>query len=324
MAHLDTLLLLALPASGKSEIRRYLAHIDERTAADEFHLGPQVQLDDYPYVQLMRVVSAAVAGAGGPLVFFSTPNGRLSEPRDWGMLARLLAEDYGRLGTPQPPPDRPTRHLLSRFDRARQAVGAPPVTAEIPTRLLEAIERQLDEEVAEFLDALAAELGRYGPSSTVVVEFARGGPEGATMPLAPPHGYAYTLPHLGAQMLARAAVLYVWVTPEESRRRNTERAGPGPHEEASVLHHRVPDVVMRRDYGTDDLPWLAERGETTIEVAAGSDTHRLPVEIFDNRADFTSFLRKDPHEWPADAVDRVHAELRSALGRLAARVERPG
>ena len=39
---LDVLLLLALPASGKSELRRYLAHLDPEIAAADFGLGPTV------------------------------------------------------------------------------------------------------------------------------------------------------------------------------------------------------------------------------------------------------------------------------------------
>ena len=51
---IDILLLLALPASGKSEVRRYLANLTPAQCRDDFHLGPTVQLDDYPYVHMMR------------------------------------------------------------------------------------------------------------------------------------------------------------------------------------------------------------------------------------------------------------------------------
>src|SRR5438445_6161715 len=50
---LDVLLLLALPASGKSEVRRYLASLSPEQCRGDFHLGPTVQLDDYPYVHMM-------------------------------------------------------------------------------------------------------------------------------------------------------------------------------------------------------------------------------------------------------------------------------
>jgi len=45
---IDVLLLVALPASGKSEVRRYLASLTPEQCRDEMHLGPTVQLDDYP------------------------------------------------------------------------------------------------------------------------------------------------------------------------------------------------------------------------------------------------------------------------------------
>src|SRR3989442_12693534 len=54
---LDVLLLLALPASGKSEVRRYLASLTPEQCRSDFHMGPTVQLDDYPYVHMMRRVS---------------------------------------------------------------------------------------------------------------------------------------------------------------------------------------------------------------------------------------------------------------------------
>ena len=51
---IDTLLLFSLPASGKSEVRRYLAHLTPQQCRDDFGLGPTAQLDDYPYVHLMH------------------------------------------------------------------------------------------------------------------------------------------------------------------------------------------------------------------------------------------------------------------------------
>lgn len=316
MNRIDTLLLLALPASGKSEIRRYLAEVDPSIAAAEFHLGPTVQLDDYPYVQLMQLINAEIQDKGGPPTFFETPNGLLNEPRDWGMLARLLAEDYSALGTSAGVPGHPTAHLLARFDRARLAVGAAPVTTDIPETLLRQVATVLDDEIADFSRGLSLELGTYDTSSTVVVEFARGGPDGATFPLPRPHGYRYTLSHLGPAMLGRASVLYIWVTAAESRRRNVERSGPGPIEEASVLHHRVPEVVMRENYGTDDFLWLISSDGGHIEIESEGHAYRLPAQVLDNRSDHTSFLRSDIETWPATSIETVHGLLRASLGGL--------
>ncbi len=71
MERIDTLLLLALPASGKSELRRYLEHLDPDVAATDFGLGPTVDLDDYPYVHLMRRISEVVRSLDAAPVFFA-------------------------------------------------------------------------------------------------------------------------------------------------------------------------------------------------------------------------------------------------------------
>ncbi len=311
MSPIDTLLLLALPASGKSELRRYLTSLDPQVAAEDLGLGPTVQLDDYPYVHLMRRVSRETARAGAVPVFFASDDDPFTEPREWGTLSVLVSEDYAALGTAPPAPDRPGAWLLDRFTRARAAVGLPAPFAHLSGDQLAAVTGALDAEVAAFAAERSNTLASYEPGvSTVVIEFARGGPEGAEPPLPPPHGYAYALGHLSSTILARASVLYVWVTPEESRRRNRERSTPGIGDDASILHHGVPEAVMRADYGVDDFLWLLEDGGgDAIEVTTADGTFRLPAAVFDNRTDHTSFLRADPDDWDPEQVRRLHGAL---------------
>src|SRR3989337_3021427 len=94
---IDVLLLLALPASGKSEVRRYLASLTAEQCRDELHLGPTVQLDDYPYVHMMRRVSQELRRLGHAGIFFDSDDLPMKEPRDWGMLVELLNEDFDDL-----------------------------------------------------------------------------------------------------------------------------------------------------------------------------------------------------------------------------------
>ena len=47
-------LLQALPASGKSEVRNFMANIEPERLKKEFHIGENLQLDDFPYVHMMR------------------------------------------------------------------------------------------------------------------------------------------------------------------------------------------------------------------------------------------------------------------------------
>jgi hypothetical protein len=154
----------------------------------------------------------------------------------------------------------------------------------------------------------------------VVIEFARGGPEGAVLPLEAPHGYAYSFSQLSAEILQHAVVLYVWVTPEDSRRRNRERASPGA--EASVLHHCVPEEVMRSNYGCDDMRWLIDHSERegTITVRKGGVTFHVPAAIYDNRNDLTIFRQGNPTMWPADEAADVHTALQRAFDTLVSSV----
>ena len=317
-SRIDTLLLLALPASGKSELRRYLASVDSEVALRDFGLGPTVQLDDYPYVHMMRRIDGELSSREIPPVFFPSPDRPFRDGRDWATLIELVNEDYAALGTRPPVPAQPAAWLLERLDRARVSVGADAPFDAVPEDVLEEVEAALDAEIRELAADRSNTLAGYEPGeSTVLIEFARGGPERVDPPLPSPHGYGFSLPYLSPDVLRRASVLHVWVTPEESRRRNLERARPGLEGDASILHHGVPEAVMRENYGVDDFPWLLEAGGgEAIDVAAGDHRYSLPAAVFDNRVDHTSFLRDDPGEWDPADVERLHAELTQVFGRL--------
>ena len=306
---LDTLLLLALPASGKSELRRYL---DSRSDSElaELHLRPSAQLDDYPYVHLMRRISAELAALGEDPVFFASSGEGWLEPRDWGALIHLLNEDFEALTNPGPPGG--AAGLLDRLDRARRAVGAPAPFGAMPAPVREAVCAAIEDEVVE--EPAVIDQTRH----TVVIEFARGGPDGAELPLPAPHGYAYSLAQLSEPILESAAILYVWVDPAESRKRNRDRAQPGPDGDASILHHGVPEVVMRDEYGTDDIEWLMEHSDRpgTVTVSAHGRVFHLPIVRFDNRVDRTSFLRADSTEWDEGRLAALRTALTADFARL--------
>ena len=122
---------------------------------------------------------------------------------------------------------------------------------------------------------------------------------------------------LSDEILDSASILYVWVEPEESRRKNVERAVPGLAGDASILHHGVPESVMRGDYGIDDLMWLlAEGGGSYVLVERDDQRYALPTGVFDNREDLTSFLRSDPEDWSRFALQQLHQELVNATAGL--------
>jgi hypothetical protein len=312
---IEILLLLALPASGKSELRRYLESLDPGTALHDLHLGPTVQLDDYPYVHMMRRIGEETRAAGDEPLFFSSSDQPLIDPRDWDTLTILLNFDYADLRNPPEPLVGGTAAcwLFDRIDRARQLAGLAPVLRTLASLTRKRLESALELEAQAVFDEKLAAIPKSIEGRTVVIEFARGGPEGATFPLPAPNGYEHALPLLSREILEKARILYVWVEPEESRRKNLERATPGREGDASILHHGVPDAVMRREYGVDDLMWmLAAAGGSCVSVDKDGDAFALPTGVFDNRSDLTSFLRSDPEDWSAFQVRRLHAELVNA------------
>ena len=316
---IDTLLLLALPASGKSEVRKYMAGLAPDVCRNELHLGPTVQLDDYPYVHLMHRIDDEVKKAGGEYLYYLGPDKPFKDKVNWGVLTALLNEDYDDLVARRvAKPESAAQLLFDRLDAACVRVGGQALTAKLSEpvrqRVLAALEGEcreaLDDKHGIYVDSLA---GR-----TVVIEAARGGPEGSGMPLTGFHGYQYMLSALSDAILSKAAILYIWVTPEESRRKNRDRADP--NDPGSILHHGVPDSVMYGEYGCDDIEHLigSSDREDTVRVEAHGRAYHLPIGRFDNRVDKTSFLRGDRADWKPEQVEAIHDGLSSALGRIAA------
>jgi hypothetical protein len=312
---IEILLLLALPASGKSELRRYLEWLDAETAFNDLRLRPTVQLDDYPYVHMMRRIGEETRAAGDEPLFFASNEEPFLDPRDWDTLIQLLNFDYHELADPPSPPVGGTaaRWLFDRLDRARTAAGLEPVLGSVASLTRKRLESALEAEAQAVFDTKQAAVPKSLDEVTVVIEFSRGGPEGSTPPLPSPYGYGHALTQLATDLLEKAKILYVWVEPEESRRKNLERAMPGREGDASILYHGVPDAVMRNEYGTDDLIWLlTAAGGNRVVVEKDEERFAVPTGVFDNRLDLTSFLRTDPEAWSTFELRRLHAELVNA------------
>lgn len=315
----DTILLLALPASGKSEVRKFLASHDGPACREHFRMGETVQLDDYPYVHLMRRIDEALRATGERGVLFQAPDAGFADPRDWGTLIELLNEDFADLrGAGAPPSGPAARWLLDRLDRARAKVGADRLGARLTPAARAAVEAAIEEESAALVRDKWAGIPASLDDRTVVIEFARGGPQGSTLPLAPPFGYAYSLARLSDDLLSRAAILYIWVTPEQSRAKNEGRADP--NDPGSILHHGVPMRVMLGDYGCDDLEHLLEAGgdgaSIRVTSAASGRAFRVPAVRLDNRSDLTTFARADRPAWDPPKEAALREALQAALATL--------
>jgi hypothetical protein len=315
---LDVLLLLALPASGKSEVRRYFASLTPEQCRDEMHMGATAQLDDYPYVHMMRRVSQELRKRGHDGVFFDSDDLPMKESRDWGTLIELINEDFDDLThRRRPAPESAANWLLDRFDAARVKVGATPAFRTLPPAVRAELVTALENESHELLRDKNAAIPDSLDGRTIVIEFARGGPDGSTPPLPEPLGYRYSLARLSDEILSRSSILYVWVTPEESRRKNHERTDP--NDPGSILHHGVPMPVMLGDYGCDDMDWLVQNAARagTVHVEARGRTWDVPMARFDNRVDKTTFVRGERPAWKPEQVKALHEGLGGALEQLA-------
>jgi hypothetical protein len=89
---------------------------------------------------------------------------------------------------------------------------------------------------------------------TVLIEFSRGGKT----------GYADALNTLSPEILSHTAILYIHVSPEESRRRNIARYDEKKKE--SILAHSVPHDEMERMYAVDDWLEIAPQPEGDLDI----------------------------------------------------------
>jgi hypothetical protein len=317
--HIDTLLLLALPASGKSEARRYLASLSPEQCHEQFGIGHTVQLDDFPYVHIMRRITDELTDRGHTGMFFLSPALPFRNPVDWLTLIELLNEDYEDLvNKNKPAPESAALWLFDRIDAARVRAGGEAIISTLDEDLRKEIAGPIEEEARTLLNDKVAEVPDSLEGKTVVIEFARGGADGSTFPLVHPFGYEGSLKQLSPAILEKASILYIWVEPEESRRKNTARTDPD--DPGSILHHGVPMAVMYGDYGVCDMAYQLEKSAkpNTVQVNRDGKDYFLPLGRFDNRVDKTSFIREDEADWSAEDVAALQAGMREAFDQLEA------
>ena len=311
-----TVLLVALPASGKSEVRHFMTNIDAKRLEEEFHIGDNLQLDDFPYVHFMRCIDDEMVKLGKDPLFYPGQNPFINN-YDWGTLVHLLNEDYhDLLNRKRVNVDSVAQYTFDRIDRAAAAAGLAPRMCALDEETRKTIAENLEEEAVKMLKEKEAQIPDSFENKTIVIECARGGPDGSTMPLDGAYGYQYSLAQFAPDLLESAAILYIWVSPEESRRKNSERANPD--DPGSNLFHGVPLSVMLGDYGCDDMQYLREHSEVedTITIKAWDRTYHVPIGVFDNRVDKTSFLRGDVEGWDPEKVAEMTAAVKEATDNM--------
>jgi hypothetical protein len=351
---IKTLFLNALPAGGKSEIRTYLSCLGPEVCKRDFLIGDIVQLDDYPYVHIMRRIDEELALLGHRGMFFELPDRGFISSREWGTLIKLVAMEYEDMRC-HANPNRPhnfcdwfdegyttcweagrsaSSWMFHRIDRAREMVGICQFINELPLGTLNALWKALEAECKDFVNEKQKNAPDSLEGKTVVIEFSRGGPHSAKFPLTGGNGYEYSYAQFSDETLKDAAVLYVHVTPEISRARNEARGReegaqdkPAAVQLMTSLLHRVPDHVMWNAYGCDDIQHLMAtsgiQNAVRIKSANTVERYTLPVAFFRNAgADLTTFTHKKPEEWKPEDKAAIRTELTWAFAGLAAQYKR--
>lgn len=312
----NVLLLQALPASGKSEVRNFMANMDPEILRKEFHVGENLQLDDFPYVFFMRRIDQILESNNLPSLYYPGENPFI-DGRDWGTLSHLLNEDYHDLiNRNVVTPASYAQYMFDRIDRASLMAGLAPRISQL--------DENVRKKLAEELEGLAKDMtlekqNQYTESlegKTIIIENSRGGKDGSSMPLTGTQGYQYSLPNYCPEILENAAILYIWVTPEESRRKNIARCNPD--DPGSNLNHMTPESVMMFDYGCDDMIYLKEISEKpdTVTVVSQGKKYYVPIAVIDNRVDLTTMFRSTPDKWDQKAVESFTEVTRKATDTM--------
>ncbi|MDO4378343.1 MAG: hypothetical protein Q4C64_04230 [Erysipelotrichia bacterium] len=310
-----TILLLGLPASGKSEIREFINNNSKQNITS-LHIGENVQLDDFPYVHFFSCIDEELIKLKQNRLFYTAQDPFIDD-RDWGTLVNLLNQDYYDLvNKTKIETANPVAYIFDRIDEASITVGIRPRLSLLPTVILNKLYVNLKAEAEKLVLLKNNQLGIDLDNKTIVIEMSRGGKDGASFPLTGAKGYQYSLKQLNPKILSDAVILYVWVTPEESRRKNADRCDP--NDPGSNLHHGVSLNVLLNDYGCDDLIYLTEISDVkdTVKVSSWGNDYYLPTGIFDNRQDKTSFLRNDYRDWKKEDIDYVVNGLSKATDTM--------
>lgn len=120
----------------------------------------------------------------------------------------------------------------------------------------------------------------YHAEHTTLIEFSRGSEHG---------GYASAFQHLSAEVLARAAILYVNVSYEESLRKNRRRFNPERPD--SILEHGLPDHKLERLYKQVDWDEVTAGHSDYLPIKG----HNVPMVVLENEPELTNdFARLAP------------------------------
>jgi hypothetical protein len=119
----DILFLVARPAAGKSEIIDYLKHIDEATRRARFHIGPFVELDDFPMLWTWFEEDRLLARMGHPRLHTDADE-YFAHRYLWDLLIERLSLDYAKLLRDRPGYHQEGGTVIVEFSRGKEHGGS--------------------------------------------------------------------------------------------------------------------------------------------------------------------------------------------------------
>lgn len=114
----DTLMLLARPAAGKSEIIQYLHNTPVQERIKRFHIGEFVEIDDFPMLWTWFEEDRILTEMGLPRLH-STKDEVFKDPQLWNVLIRRIGLEHQKLLRDQPQPDT----IIIEFSRGTEHGG---------------------------------------------------------------------------------------------------------------------------------------------------------------------------------------------------------
>jgi hypothetical protein len=118
----DVLFLIARPAAGKSEIIDYLKRSDEPLRRTRFHVGPFVELDDFPMLWTWFEEDRILARMGHPRLH-TDPDEFFTRRYLWDLLIERLSLDYAKLLRDKPGYHQAGGTVIVEFSRGKEHGG---------------------------------------------------------------------------------------------------------------------------------------------------------------------------------------------------------
>ena len=118
----DILFLIARPAAGKSEIIDYLKRTEEATRRARFHIGPFVELDDFPMLWTWFEEDRILTRMGRPRLHTDADE-YFTHRYLWDLLIERLSLDYAKLLRDKPGYHQDGGTVIVEFSRGSEHGG---------------------------------------------------------------------------------------------------------------------------------------------------------------------------------------------------------